>query len=560
MRSNHQPAGARKNPLSVLSWTQLGTSRNFVLRMTIQQCVNFRVGLLVASLVGFFIPCMAESAPRFDATWTSLERYQCPEWFRDAKLGIWSHWGPQSVPGLGDWYARRMYQQGGMDGGYEHHVRTYGHPSQFGYKDVIALWKAERFEPDRLAALFWSAGARYLVSMGVHHDNFDLWNSHHHRWNATQMGPKRDIVAAWKEAARKRGLRFGVSEHLAASFNWFQTAHGSDVSGPLAGVPYDGADPRWQDLYHSAVAKGGNEWYTTSETAAKIWSARITDLLDRYQPDLLWTDGGLPFGRHGRELMAHFYNTNIARHNGQLEAVYAIKDLRYKPGCGEYRDGIAVRNMDRGRLAEIQPVPWQTSSSIGDWFYNREYKTKETGAMYRSSRWVVHTLVDIVSKNGNLLLNVVQRPDGSLDPEVERLLAELAEWMQVNGEAIHATRPWAVFGEGPVRSTEDAPRTWVEDFAFSEKDLRFTQSKDGRFLYAIVLGWPTEGKLKIRCLAGKPGARWNRVDRVELLGRRGVLSFSQSPAGLEVDVSGAPSSTPAAVFRITGRELYPASP
>jgi len=192
----------------------------------------------------------AQSAPQgpFQPNWESLTQYRCPDWFRDAKFGIWAHWGPQCVPMQGDWYARNMYLEGGRV--YRFHVQTYGHPSKFGYKDILPLWKAEKFDPERLMALYKAAGARYFVSMGVHHDNFDLWNSKHHRWNAVRMGPKRDIVGEWQKAARTQGLRFGVSEHLGASYTWFQVSHGSDKQGPLADVPYDGADPQWQDLYH----------------------------------------------------------------------------------------------------------------------------------------------------------------------------------------------------------------------------------------------------------------------------------------------------------------------
>jgi alpha-L-fucosidase len=183
----------------------------------------------------------------FTPDWESLKRYECPEWFRDAKFGIWAHWGPQCVPMVGDWYAKNMYVPGARRDQYEYHVKTYGHPSKFGYKEIIPMWKAEKFDPDRLMQLYKAAGARYFVSMGVHHDNFDLWNSKHHRGNAVQMGPQRDIVGDWQKAARKYGLRFGVSEHLGASFAWFQTSHGSDKTGPLAGVPSDGANPKWED-------------------------------------------------------------------------------------------------------------------------------------------------------------------------------------------------------------------------------------------------------------------------------------------------------------------------
>jgi alpha-L-fucosidase len=254
----------------------------------------------------------------------SLKKYRTPDWFRDAKFGIWAHWGPQAVPRQGDWYARFMYVPGHPH--YSHHLEHYGHPSEVGYKDLIPLWTAERFDPDALMARYTAAGAKYFVSMGVHHDNFDLWNSKHHRWNAAEMGPKRDIVGAWKAAAKRRGLRFGLSEHLGASYCWWYPNHLYDQFWPKLGIEYDGADPRHADLYHDNrdepfLNKPGT-WYTSNPRYHLLWFKRIRDLVDSYQRDLLYSDGGLPFGHVGRSLVAHFYNSNIAR-NGKLEAVYS---------------------------------------------------------------------------------------------------------------------------------------------------------------------------------------------------------------------------------------------
>lgn len=475
----------------------------------------------------------------FVSSWESLKGFVCPEWFRDAKLGIWAHWGPQAVPMVGDWYARHMYQQGHPQ--YEHHVNTFGHPSQFGYKDIIPLWTAERFDPERLMRLYQAAGARYFVSMGVHHDNFDLWNSKHQHWNAVTMGPKRDIVGAWQAAARDCGLKFGVSEHLGASFTWWQGSHRSDKEGALAGVPYDGADPQWESLYHVPAREGDTAWYSTDERWAAHWLARITDLIDSYQPDLLYTDGALPFGEVGRQMLAHFYNS-------KPEVVYNLKDWTHNPGHGEYVEGIGVQDVERGGLAEIKPSPWQTDTAIGDWYYNKNWKAGDTGTMYRGTPWVVHTLLDVVSKNGNLLLNVIQRPDGALDPEVETLLAELTVWMAVHSPAIHGTRPWRLYGEGPTRTDSGH---FKEDFGFSAADIRFTQAKDGSALYATALGWPEDGTLTIRSLAGDA----HRVARVELLGHDGALAITPSTEGLRVTLPERPTSTIACTLKLTGEAL-----
>ncbi|HEY3283140.1 MAG TPA: alpha-L-fucosidase [Armatimonadota bacterium] len=468
----------------------------------------------------------------FSGSEESLSQYRYPAWFRDAKLGIWAHWGPQSVPMAGDWYARQMYVQGHTQ--YQHHLEHYGHPSKLGYKDIIPLWKAERWDPDGLMALYKQAGARYFVSMGCHHDNFDLWNSRHHRWNAVEMGPQRDVVGTWQKAARKLGLRFGVSEHLGASFTWFQDSHRSDKTGPLAGVPYDGANAEFQDLYHWPAAPGDTAWYSTDARWHQEWLRRITDLVDRYQPDLLYTDGGIPFGDVGHGLVAHLYN--LKARGGDTQAVYT---------CKQESKGMWVQDLERGVMAAGRPEPWQTDTSIGDWFYNQNWK-------YRGADWVIHMLVDIVSKNGNLLLNVVQRPDGTLDPEAHQVLEGMAAWIATNGEAIYGTRPWGLYGEGPSRAKGGH---FNEDYAYGPRDVRFTTKGDT--LYATALGWPEDGTLRIRTLARNAPGIAGEVDRVELLGSPGRLRFTRTPEALEVSLPDARPGEHAFVLRIRG--LKPAS-
>ncbi len=503
-----------------------------------------RRNALIAVAGAAQMPRLLGAPAAFQPTFESLANYKCPEWFRDAKFGIWAHWGPQSVPMYGDWYARRMYEEGGKD--YEHHLKTYGHPSKFGWKDIIPLWKAEKFDPERLMGLYKGAGAKYFVSMGCHHDNFDLWNSKHHEWNAVKMGPKRDIVGAWQKAAKRQGLKFGVSEHLGASFTWWQGAHGSDKKGAMAGVPYDGADPKWESLYHAKALPGDKEWYTTDPRWHKEWLARITDLIDQYQPDLLYCDGALPFGEVGRTMLAHYYNSNMKNHGGKLEAVYNLKDWRGRTGHGEYVEGIGVQDVERGGLAAIKPAPWQTDTAIGDWFYNTTWKAKDTGTMYRSPKWVVQTLVDVVSKNGNMLLNVIQRPDGSLDAEVEKLLADVTAWMKVHSEAIHGTRPFGVYGEGGTKTEEGH---FKEDFAFSGADVRYTQSKDGKSVYALAMGAPAGGVMRMRALKKSGGV--NQVAKVEILGQ-GPVKFEQTADALTVTLPPAALNPMACGVKVTG--------
>ncbi|MTV36258.1 alpha-L-fucosidase [Duganella radicis] len=456
---------------------------------------------------------------QFNATPASLKQYRTPDWFRDAKFGIWSHWGPQAVPRAGDWYARNMYLEDTPQ--YQQHLKQYGHPSKFGYKDIIPLWKAERFDPDALMALYAKAGAKYFVSMGVHHDNFDLWNSRYHSWNAVNMGPHRDIVGAWQRAAQKAGLPFGVSEHLGASFGWFASSHGHDKSGPMAGVPYDGANPANQELYHSgneaylSMSIYGDNWYTTDQAWHREWFRRVSDLLDTYHPDLLYSDGGIPFGVVGRTLLANYYNANMAAHGGKLNAVYNHKD------GGEFIAEAGVQDVERGVLKGINPLPWQTDTSIGDWFYSDGYK-------YKSTTEIIHMLADIVSKNGNLLLNVVQYPDGSLPPESRKFLDEMAVWIGVNGEAIYGTRPWKVFGEGP---TEAATGAMKEGTAYTPQDIRFTAKGDA--VYAITLGVP-DRQVTIQSLGKRAGHIATPIRAVYLLGNKVALKWTQRDDALVV--------------------------
>ena len=463
----------------------------------------------------------------------SLKQYQCPDWFRDAKFGIWAHWGPQAVPMDGDWYARGIYEPGNKH--YQYHLEHYGHPSEFGYKDIIPLWKAEKWDPDRLMQLYKKAGAKYFVSMGSHHDNFFLWNSQLHRWNAVNMGPHRDVVGEWQQAAQKYGLKFGVSEHLGASFTWFQSSHRADKVGPKAGVPYDGANSNYWDLYHFPAEPGDTGWYSNNPQWQQQWFNEIKELVDNYHPDLLYSDGGVAFGPEhpvGLSMIAHLYNSNAARHDGKAAVIY---------NCKQKSEGRWVEDLERGIMPKIDPYPWQTDTSIGDWFFNRNWK-------YRPVSWVIHMLVDNVSKNGNLLLNVVLRPDGSLEPEVEQMLEQLAAWNAIHGEAIFGSRPWLVYGEGAVRTKGGH---FKEDFKYTARDIRFT-TKAGA-LYAIALGWPADNRLVVRSLAAPAG----KITDVSLLGSSSAVAWEQTAAGLVVQVPTEKVSEYTCALKITGTDLKP---
>jgi alpha-L-fucosidase len=484
----------------------------------------------------------------FQGTRESLKTYRVPEWFRDAKFGIWAHWGPQSAPEYGDWYARNMYIEGHRQ--YKYHLQKYGHPSKFGFKDIIPTWKAEKFDPDYLMSLYKKAGAKYFVSMGVHHDNFDLWNSRLNKWNAVNMGPKKDIVGLFRKAALKQGLRFGVSEHLAVSYHWFQTSHGADKEGQYKGVPYDGADPKFAGLYHETHDAPKSAWEPAGVPLKwkQHYFARIKDLIDQYEPDLMYTDGPIFFEEWGLGLTAHHYNQLAGKRGGKVEAVWANK------GKNDCVKGTCVLDLERGVVDRIWDDPWQTDTCVGRWHYDKE-------AVYKSPKIVIDMLVDIVSRNGNLLLNFPLPSNGMLDAEELKILDEVTKWMAVNGEGIYSTRPWKTYGDGgAINTPADARQGGSQHHqagAFNERsrkpltasDIRFTR-KNGT-LYAFAMGRP-EGQVRIPVLAPGGAHGVGRIRNVELLGASGKLAWTQDAGGLTIQAPAAPPSDHAVAFKITG--------
>jgi alpha-L-fucosidase len=497
----------------------------------------------------------------FEATRASLRQYRCPGWLQDAKFGIWAHWGPQSAPEMGDWYARNMYIQGHRQ--YNHHLKTYGHPSKFGYKDVIPTWKAENFDPDYLLGLYRKAGAKYFVSMGVHHDNFDLWNSRHQpRWNAVATGPKKNIAQRFKEAALKQGLRFGISQHLHASYEWMSTCFGSDQTGPLAGVPYDGNDPQYADLYHPkhVPAPQPGDVNLVPEAWKQQYLLRLQDAIDQLQPDLMYQDGVIRFERYGLKLVAHLYNRSAQWHDGRVEAAYFSK------GMEDCQEGTAVLDYERGIAQGIWPNPFQTDTCVAGWHYDRDAK-------YRTPKECVDLLVDVVCRNGNLLLNFPLKGDGTLDSTEMGIIAEITSWMAVHGEGIYGTRPWRICGEGPslagtIRDTsvfkllppipDDSPGARRSAGArdrgnkpLTGEDVRFT-TKDG-FLYAFLMGRPARGSALLAALAtDSPQLSGRKVAEVTLLGQGGQLAWTQSAQGLAVKLPEQLPSEHAIALKIAG--------
>ncbi|MGM9486454.1 alpha-L-fucosidase [Ideonella sp. YS5] len=523
------------------------------------------------------LPHARAASPAFTPDWDSLiGGYRAPDWFRDAKFGIWAHWTAQCVPEMGDWYARNMYIQGHAQ--YEHHLKAYGHPSQAGFMEMNHRWKAEHWDPDALLDLYLNCGAKYFVALANHHDNFDNYDSRYHGWNSTRIGPKRDIVGIWAKAARQRGLRFGVSNHAGNAWHWFQTAYGYDAQGPLAGKRYDafnltqadGKGQWWesldpQDLYTGrnmvipdgfTDPKAAADWHAANDGVWHVpppannpgftrrWFLRCRDLIDTYRPDLLYFDNdGIPLGQAGMDIAAHFYNASMAWHGGKLEAVLNAKGLH-----GDRRLAV-VEDVERGSRDDIQPQPWQTDTCIGDWHYSRSVFDKH---QYKSAATVLHILCDVVSKNGNLLLSVPMKGDGTIDGDERKTLDGIATWMARNGEAIHGTRPWRRFGEGP---TQVKGGSMGEQSAqpFTAQDIRFTTK--GGALHAIALGWPQDGVMRVSSLAQDSAFAPGSIDRVEVVGAAGSLPFQRTRKGLEVRVPEGLAGSPAIALKLFGRGL-----
>jgi alpha-L-fucosidase len=496
--------------------------------------------------------------------WESLKAYRCPNWFRDAKFGIWAHWSPQCVPEQGDWYARNMYLQGTRQ--YEYHVGHYGHPSQFGYKDICPLWKAERWDPEALVKLYKRAGAEYLVALATHHDNFDCWNSKHQPWNCVNIGPKRDIVGTWEKAARSNGLRFGVSYHGTPHRVWDEflpVRYKSDTTGPLAGVPYDGmqtiADGKgkwWEGMDPQLINGKPHLKNSPCPDFVQQFLLRVQDVIDHYSPDILNFDDGAQFDFDAGgprldlkvwlgipdlapQIMAYYYNKNVQAHGGHLEGVV---DLKVVP---EPVWGTLTRDFEMSLADKLQENPWQTEACIGHWHYDRAVFENHT---YQKASFIIPFLVDIVSKNGNLLLSIPLPGYGEPDSDETAFLGELADWQQVNSEAIKGTRPWSVFGEGPSTEAREIASYQLSKITFDHTDIRFTTK--GEILYAIALGWPADGKIMIKSLAENSANYPRQIRKVELIGSKAEVNWKRGAQGLEIQVPATPPCKYAFSIRI----------
>ena len=442
---------------------------------------------------------------RYEPNWDSLQNYEVPQWFMDDKLGIFIHWGPYSVPAFdNEWYPRFMYRDEISRKGpnyHQHHTETWGHPSKFGYKDFIPLFKAENWDPAQWLDLFQKAGARYIVPVAEHHDGFPMFASTHTRWNAAQMGPKRDVCKELELETRAAGLKFGVSSHRA--FNWRYYTYADD---------FDTTHPGLEDLYcppHPEDAPASWDFLQN-------WYARTLEMIDYFRPDVLWFDFGWHFDEfepYRPQVAAYYYNRAL---EWGSEPVLQYKD--------KFPDGVAVYDVERGKLDDIRPHYWQTDTAVSykAWSYIEDDE-------FKSPATIIHDLVDIVSKNGNLLLNVGPRADGVIPAEATQLLLDLGAWLDVNGEAIYGTRHWERFGEGDT-AVVVGHLTERSNLPFTAKDVRFTQKDDA--LYAIVLGWP--GSEAAITSLGSGSSLGGRIRGVSMLGSDEPVSWKQDENALTV--------------------------
>ncbi|MCR5130370.1 MAG: alpha-L-fucosidase [Prevotella sp.] len=473
----------------------------------------------------------------FKATEESLSDWQCPEWFRDVKFGIWAHWGPQCQAEFGDWYARSMYIEG--DGKYKHHVETYGSPAEYGFKEMCRDFTVPDWNPEELIKLYKAAGARYFFTLGNHHDNMDLWDSPYQEWNSMNVGPGRDIVGGWAAACKKHGLRLGISFHASHAWMWYEPAQ--DFDGNLTkadgkGKWWEGYDP--QALYaqcHPREQSGGWhwEWGGTSKPDMPYmmkFQNRTLQCINAYNPDIIYFDDTvLPFWYHnnqiGLNILQHFYNHSAAQHRGKQQVVATGKILK------DNHKQFLMWDVERGVPDRIQEEPWQTCTCIGTWHYDRP--TYERGR-YKSAGTVIRMLVDVVSKNGNLLLSVPINRRGQIDEKERAIVEEIKVWMDINGKSIYGTRPWTTFGEGPLAEASNPlnAQGFNEGFKYSAADVRYVK-KGKKLIYATIMQWPSTQQFTFKALGKDAKTCPGKVKSVKVLGA-GKVAFRQDGQGLTI--------------------------
>ena len=475
----------------------------------------------------------------YEPNWESIKKnYKDPEWFNEQKFGIFIHWGVYSVPAFGsEWYPRRMYmdtatfsaqlnhQEEGPNKTYTHHKEKWGDQKTFGYKDFVPMFKAERFNSAEWIDLFKKAGARYVIPVADHHDGFAMYKSNTTRWNSVDMGPKRDVLGELFEEGRSQGLIMGASSHYAFNWSFYNKKD-----------KFDTIDPEYADLYSS---KGKDLKEPVSEEFKKKWWDRTVDLIDNYQPDVLWFDFYLDipdFAELRPKIAAYYYNKGI---EWGKEVVINDKNFNHEA----FPEGTVIYDLERGKLPGIRKLPWQTDTSIGknSWCYVTDWDSK-------TANQLIDDLVDIVSKNGNLLLNVGPKADGTIPDDQKEILLQIGDWLSVNGDAIYGTKYWRVFGEGPTE-VKKGHHSEGQNKEFTGQDIRFTQNGDK--LYAIMMAWPEGGKVIIKSLGtSSEQAKDLKIKSIKLLGSDAKVSFKKTAEGLVVDDLGVKSGDFAHVLEI----------
>ncbi len=443
----------------------------------------------------------------YSPSWDSLERFKVPKWYEDAKFGVFIHWGVYCVPAFdNEWYPRDMYMQDNRV--FKYHLETYGPQSKFGYKDFIPMFKAEKFNADQWAELFKKAGAKYVVPVAEHHDGFPMYASDLTEWCAAKMGPKRDVVGELAAGVRKQGLHFGASSHRAEHWWFFNggTTFDSDVN-----------DPRYAGLYGPAQS----DKVQPNSAYLDNWLARIGEIVDKYHPDIVWFDWWIeqPAFKPYLQKFGAFYYNRAAEWKREVAINYKNK---------AFPEHAAVLDIERGQLDTLRPIFWQTDTSVGEksWGYIKDER-------FRTPESLIDELVDIASKNGCLLLNIGPKPDGTIPDEVRQILLDMGKWLSVNGEAIYATRPWKVYGEGPTKVVGGSFKDTATG-GYTAQDIRFTSKGDT--LYAIALAWPEDGKLTIKSLAAGSELTKREIKAIQMLGSKARVKWTRNAEGLIVEL------------------------
>jgi len=525
--------------------------------------------LLSALLLSLAVAVQAEDVAvktgDYTPDWESLSGWDCPEWFKDAKFGIWAHWGPQCFPEAGDWYARFMYYPG--SGQYNYHVANFGNPSAYGLKELCHNWKAENWDPERLVNLYKSVGARYFMALGNHHDNFDLWNSPYQEWNSVNVGPKKDIVKGWSDACKKAGLPLGVSIHASHAWTWLEPSQAYDgnltredgytLNKDSTEKWWKGLDP--QELYaqrhtHSTGWNNsgtihsqwnwGNGASQPSAAYKTKFQNRVLELINDYNPDILYFDDtAMPFygcdDAVGQNILAHYYNHSAGLNGGIPNVVVTGKQLTTE------QKNYMLWDVERGIPDRVQQKYWQTCTCIGDWHYN---KSTYNNGSYKSATQVVNMLVDIVSKNGNLLLSIPVKGDGTIDHKEEAVLAGIKAWMDINSTSIYGTRPWKTFGEGPLAEAANplSAQGFNEGNNYSSRDVRFVQRNDT--VFATIMRWPASETFSFASFSMTSEYYSGKVESVQLLGH-GDVAFTEHLEGVTVTLPETKPNEIAPVFR-----------